>query len=185
MKLNKRSKRPNFLIPEILLQELPKPLHGITPRFIMGGKMWNKKKNAAALKNNYCCWVCGVNVNDTEPKRLEGAPVFFVVEETKRVIFRDVAALCKKCNSFLNLSILWKMEKRGLCKKELIEQIILHGDNFVDVVKKIENINVMFAVNDFKNWRYFFDGIEYYSRFDSLEEYNAFFNAKEVIKNGY
>ena len=179
MKPNKIHKRPCFIKPEILLQELPKPLHTITPRFILGGKEWRKLKNIAAAQNNFCCWGCGVNINETQTfKRLEGAPVFVVEEKYKIVYHRDVAALCYKCNSFLNISKVKSMEAQGLYEKGFSEEIVLHGSALVNVLEKIENINVMNSQNDFANWCYNFNGVEYFSRFNDVCEYNTFFKPK-------
>lgn len=180
MKLNKVTKRPMFVRPEILLQELPKPLHTITPRFIMGGDKWSKAKRQAAASNNYCCWCCGVNINDTTPNRLEGSPIIHTEFEWKIVYFRGVAAVCYKCNSFINLSSVRITEQKGLRESGFSQTIIHHGAALVNVLQKIENINNAYAINDFKNWRYNFDGVEYSSRFDSNDDYNAFFNLKKV-----
>lgn len=180
MKLNKVTKRPMFVRPDILLQELPKPLHTITPRFIMGGHKWNKAKRQAAANNNYCCWCCGVNINDTTPSRLEGAPIIHIDYEFKIVYFRGVAAVCYNCNSFINLSGVKLSEEKGLRPVGFSQAIIQHGAALVNVLQKIENINTAYAINDFKNWRYNFDGVEYFSRFDNVFDYLAFFNLQKV-----
>jgi hypothetical protein len=179
LKFKTPTKHPSFSKPELLLQELPKPLHTITPRFILGNSEWKRLKQKASLDNNYCCWCCGVNVNDTTPQRLEGAPIFHVEYEYKMVYFRGVAAVCYMCNQFLNLrKVIDSAVKHN--NTETLFQIRLHGDALVNVVDKLINIFNASQINDFQNWRYNFNGVEYFSPFKNVDEYNAFFNVKKV-----
>ena len=39
---------------------IPKPLHGMNPRSILGKEWWDIKRREAYATHNYCCWACGI-----------------------------------------------------------------------------------------------------------------------------
>jgi len=59
--LKKASKFSLVLRPSLLLcPNIPKPLHGVAPRELLGSKWWNETRQAAYVSTAYHCSACGV-----------------------------------------------------------------------------------------------------------------------------
>lgn len=60
--------------PGILLQpNIPKPLHGLNPRSVLGKDWWDWQRHEAYKKFGFRCWACGVHQWRAEYHRwLEG-----------------------------------------------------------------------------------------------------------------
>lgn len=92
---------PKVLQPELLGQaNVPKPLHGINPRTIMGKAAWTAFRRSILAKQNYCS-ACGI----------ENVP-FDLHEDYKTDYNKKYAKiekyvlLCKDCHSFIHSGLL-------------------------------------------------------------------------------
>lgn len=89
---------PLYTRPELLLHpQIPRPMHGVSPRNIMGQDWWDEQRRAVYAGNNHCCWACG----DDGP--LEAHECYDVDYERARMTFKEVVALCSDCHTFIHL----------------------------------------------------------------------------------
>src|SRR3990167_9396936 len=87
---------PNFTNPAILLHpNIPKPMHGVNPRTIMGQEWWDEQRQRAYEENNFCCWACGVHKSQAAyHKWLEAHECYEIDYIAGRMYMRIIVALC-------------------------------------------------------------------------------------------
>ncbi len=99
------------LHPEILMHpNIPKPLHEVNPRNIMGQAAWDVIRKEAYASTNYHCIACGVHKSEAKG----------------RVEIDRIIPLCHYCHNFIHsgrLSMILGKEKE---EDEVIE-ILEHG----------------------------------------------------------
>jgi hypothetical protein len=116
--------------PKILTQpNIPKPLHGVNPRTILGEAWWQKQREQAKQRSQNHCAACGGGPNS---KALKGKPwlecheVYDFNYKKGRVTFKEVVALCHYCHNFIHsgrLAMIGGKEKSW----DEIQKILEHG----------------------------------------------------------
>jgi hypothetical protein len=120
-KIKLPSTKPKFTRPYILSQApVPKPLHGLTPRKMLGKEWWDKERLEAKQKNNFCCHACGVH--ESQVKWLEGHEQYSVNFRKKLVTYKSTVSLCPDCHAFIHSGRTMALNN----EKETI-RIIRHG----------------------------------------------------------
>jgi hypothetical protein len=114
--------------PEILTHpNIPKPLHGLNPRSILGKEWWDKTRFEAQRRTNYTCSACGVKKSEAKKHQwLEGHEYFDINYKTGVCEVKSIEPLCHYCHNFIHsgrLSIIINNEKTI---KEVID-ILEHG----------------------------------------------------------
>ena len=99
---------PVPLEPQLLLApNVPKPLHGLAPRVILGQAWWDKTRRAAYKQTNYHCLACGVHkTRATYHAWLEGHEVYSVNYELGRAKYVRSVALCQFCHNSIHDGLL-------------------------------------------------------------------------------
>ncbi len=116
------------LQPEILSHpNIPKPLHEVNPRSIMGEAEWDKVRQEAYASTDYHCIACGIHKTQAKgPKWLE-AHEFYKMDYTNgRVEVEKIIPLCHYCHNFIHsgrLSMIIDKEK----DEEEVADILKHG----------------------------------------------------------
>jgi hypothetical protein len=122
-------KDPPRMRPEILLQpNIPKPLHGLAPRTVLGGEWWEATKfNALLLAGGYCR-ACGVNVAALgRGFRLECHEVYKIDYKRGRMYYQETLAICSDCHEYIHDGRLWcLLQKKQITKREY-NLVMKHG----------------------------------------------------------
>ena len=103
-----------MLSPELLTHpNIPKPLHGITPRDILGKAWWDQQRQIAYRERHYHCWACGVHKSQAAYYQwLEGHESYDIDYVHGIVTLREIVALCHACHSFIHIKPLPKVVVR-------------------------------------------------------------------------
>lgn len=90
--------------PEILqMPNIPKPLHGLNPRVIMGEKKWGLTRQEVYKSTNYKCSACGVDKYKAKKHQWLEAHELFDIDYNKGIAsFVEIVPLCHFCHSFIH-----------------------------------------------------------------------------------
>lgn len=96
--------KPLELKPELLTQpNIPKPLHGLSPRTIMGRYKWDLLRVEIYKKYHNRCIVCGVSkLSAKRYKRLEAHENWDINYTTGICAVKSIEPLCNFCHSFIH-----------------------------------------------------------------------------------
>jgi len=189
-----------FPRPELLQHEnIPKPLHGMNPRTILGRMWWDKKRQEAYAKEKYHCWACGVHKSEAKYHRwLEGHENYDINYETGCVRLIEITALCHSCHNFIHSGRMYMMVQQGEIKLSKMIDIMEHGltilkrnnltpsDSTKIICKMLTELEIKvqneMSFADWQDWHIIFDGKKYYSKFRDINEWRDFYSRerKEV-----
>jgi len=126
-------KRPRYKdrLPGLLAHpNLPKPMHGLNPRTVLGRGWWDKQRKAAYAEREFHCWACGVHKLDAEVKQwLEGHEEYDIDYQKGRMTFKRVVALCHLCHNFIHSGRLAALLDSGEITQKFFNQVMKHGLN--------------------------------------------------------
>lgn len=187
---------PLELHPEILMHpNIPKPLHGVNPRTIMGQNAWDKLRKEVYASTSYRCIACGVHQSQAKgPKWLEAHEFYKIDYGAGRVEIEKIIPLCHYCHNFIHSGRLQMIEGKEKDKDEIIE-ILEHGfkilaDNNLPAFYGTLQVASYFDANTYGvtaatvpdgevpnwgDWRLIWDG----------EEYEPIYKTYEQWKNRY
>lgn len=124
----------------ITMPNVPRPLHGMPPRKIMGQANWDKMRKRCYYNAGYKCEACGA-----EPERggLDAHELYDIDWVNGTSTFVRCVALCKKCHSFIHSGRLITLYKQNnpLYTKEYLLSVVEHG------FKLIHEQNVKYNTN--------------------------------------
>lgn len=184
--------------PEILTHpNIPKPLHGIAPRTIMGEDWWNKTRQEAYASTDYHCVACGVHKTDARVHQWLEAHEYWTINYKKGVCeVKSIEPLCHYCHNFIHSGRLAKIINNEKTKKEIVEILehgfkVLNNNNlkcFPGTLSLANRLGVeTYGVEAYKipksnikwsEWKLIFLGKEYYSKFRDLDDWKNFYSRK-------
>lgn len=191
---NGSGKRKSNYIPDprvLLMPNIPKPLHGLNPRTILGNTWWNKTKAKAFKETRNHCKGCGVHKDKAEIKKgLEGHEQYRVNYKTGRMTYLNTIPLCYCCHNYVHYGRLEMLLLSKKITREHYYRILDYGDMTLMIwglSKKIDNIPDRIPWN---NWRLILKGKAYKPLFKSFKEWeehyilpeNRQLDAKKVVK---
>ena len=97
-------------VPLITMPNVPRPLHGLPPRKIMGDTMWTRVRKRCYFDAGYKCEICGV---DPPKGQLHAHELYSYdyIEGTGK--FERCIAICKQDHDFIHSGRLITMYKNG------------------------------------------------------------------------
>lgn len=101
---------------------IPKPLHGINPRTIMGKRAWELYKTNAKIKTNFSCACCG-----TVTSKLELHENYDIDYEKGVMNVNSMEPLCNYCHMFIHSGLLLVFLNNGTFSKQKVVNILEHG----------------------------------------------------------
>lgn len=119
----------SFPRPELLLHpNIPKPLHGLNPRTIMGEVKWYEVRRVAYARHGFHCFACGVaKAQAAYHKWLEAHEDYSVDYERGRVEIREIVALCHACHNFIHSGRMLAMASKSDVPASRVWEILQHG----------------------------------------------------------
>lgn len=116
-------------MPHILEQpNIPRPLHGLNPRALMGKTKWDVMRRQVYRKHGYTCAACGVRAGEAKIRTgMEAHEHFRIDYGARRMTLIDMQPLCHACHSFVHSGLL---EVRLAARKvsgETVATILGHG----------------------------------------------------------
>lgn len=162
--------------PEILLHpNIPKPLHGLAPRTILGEEWWNEERQKAYAQNNYHCWACGVHKLDAKYHRWLEAHEYYEIDYPKGTMtFVETVALCHSCHNYIHCGRLQKLFDRGEISYEKFRDILRHGDNILAANKLVRH-DPPKTCAPWGKWRLVLDGKKYKGKFKDFDSWKKFY----------
>lgn len=177
------SKRP-FPDPSILLHpQIPKPLHLLNPRTILGDGWWQEVRKEAYLRHGFCCHACGVLKYEAKHRQwLEAHEMYDIDYITGKVEFLEVVALCHFCHNFIHQGRLVSLLEKSVISFGFYDSIMNHGDSVLakagiprdahdQMVDLLRDLGKLCAWEDY---HLVIDGVDYGQRFKSREEWEQY-----------
>lgn len=185
------------LYPEILMHpNIPKPLHEVNPRNIMGQEAWDVVRKEAYASTNYHCIACGVHKSEAKGHQWLEAHEFYDIDYGMgRVEIKKIIPLCHYCHNFIHsgrLSMIMGDEK----SRDEVMDILEHGfkilaDNNLNAFAFTLTFAHEIDANTFgvpasplpdgevpawEDWRLVWDGVEYPPKYPTYQAWQARFS---------
>ncbi len=170
------------LRPEVLLlPQIPKPLHGLAPRVILGNTWWNKIRQEAYRSTNYHCVSCGVHKTATKgPRWLEAHEVYKTDYELLRLYFLEAVPLCHFCHNFIHCGRLQALLDQGKITQQKFVSVIQHGERVLARAGLIKSKPYEGSfVENWSKWRLVLGRKMYRPLWKSEQEWLKHFECKE------
>ncbi len=163
--------------PQILLApNIPKPLHGLSPRTIMGQEWWDIERKKAYEDAEYHCEACGVAKQDAEYHQwLEAHEVYSYDYRKGSATFVRLVALCHSCHNFIHSGRMEMLVRAGTIDAEKRAAILKHGRAVLRAAGLRKRMPAPKHVAPWSEWHLIFDGESYPTKFDSYEAWEAFY----------
>lgn len=170
---------------------IPKPLHGLNPRTIMGKDAWDRTRQEVYKSTDYCCAACGVHKSEAKfYQRMEAHEIFDIDYSAGTATLVEIVPLCHFCHSFIHSGLLRVMARKKQVSAEHVRNVLRHG---VSVMKRgngkmffgtailcdlvsvsREGVDIMpppRSMADWGKWRMIWNGVERKGPFKSFKEW--------------
>lgn len=115
--------------PEILLHpNIPKPLHGLNPRTIMGIEWWDVERRKAYASTDFHCAACGVHKSKAIIHQWLEAHEYYRFHYSLGMIeIEKIIPLCHACHNYIHSGRLMKIVLKKEISRDTFWQIVRHG----------------------------------------------------------
>jgi len=162
------------LNPGLLLHpNIPKPLHTVNPRSVLGRKWWDIHRQTSYADKDYHCHACGVHKEEAKFKKwLEGHEHYDINYKTGEVKFVKVVALCHSCHNYIHNGRMQALLEQGVITRIRFNQIQKHGELVLRLAgHKIFRPSYPAQSEDVRwdDWHMVIEGKKYYSPFKDYD----------------
>jgi len=173
-----RKPKPVLVLrPELLLCEnVPKPMHCVAPRNVLGSVWWNQTRQVAYESTSFHCLACGVWKHNAEYRQwLEGHEYFSVDYKAGRMTYIETVPLCHLCHNAIHSGRLAALLEKGQISHVKFAAIIRHRDAILKAagLTLAPEYNGPFA--PWSSWRLVLFGKEYPPKYATREEWESAF----------
>jgi uncharacterized protein (DUF983 family) len=151
--------------PEILVHpNIPKALHGIAPRVIMGKEWWDIERHKAYEKAGQKCEACGTARADAWPNRWLEAHEEYEYKPNGHLVFKGLVCLCPACHRFIHSGLLELHRRSGEISENLYQMIQAYGDHIIrtnDLLREYISRHDWCEDIAWQDYRIVFNGEEY------------------------
>lgn len=168
------------LRPEVLLcSNVPRPMHGVAPRVVLGAKWWNETRRDAYKKAAYHCIACGVHKSKARGHQwLEGHELYNVDYSKGLMVYLETVSLCHYCHSYIHDGRMLGLIEKGQYRHDKYKRVMQHGDQVLRdaglkrlTYREREEIVVDMALNgklaEWSKWRLVIEKKKYKPKFKS------------------
>ena len=122
-------------VPLITMPNVPRPLHGLPPRKIMGNATWNHVRKRCYFDAGYKCEICGA---DPPKGQLHAHELYTYDWKEGTGSFDRCIAICKQDHDFIHSGRLITMYKNGnpLCPKSYVLSVVEKGFKLISEYNK-------------------------------------------------
>lgn len=160
--------------PGLLLHpNIPKPLHGMSPRELMGDEWWDFTRQWVYANAGFRCQCCGV------PKRealyhawLEAHETYQYDYENGIATVNEIVALCHACHNYIHSGRLLILAQTGEIAFSKYEHIMQRGDAILKEAG-LKKPQPPARIAEWDRWRIVIAGREYKTRWPSYEAWEA------------
>ena len=185
--------------PDLLsMPNIPKPLHGLNPRTIMGKTKWDTKRQEIYASTDYHCAACGVHKYDAKFHTwLEAHEIFDIDYPNSVAHLIEIVPLCHACHMFIHSGLLAIQHRKGNISSKKARRVLRHGADVLRTGKgrifpytlkmcKIAKIdttgltptNIPSIINPWKTWKMKWDGEVYQPKFKSMKDWKMHYDAR-------
>jgi hypothetical protein len=169
---------------------IPKPLHGLNPRTLMGEEWWNYHRHIAYARYDYRCIGCGKHKASVPgPKWLEAHENYEYDYEKGRAHIISIEPVCHYCHNFIHtgrLQMIMGKEKTVDEVKAILQygfdvlkgsglQVFPFTMDFAHDLKvktyDVDAYEIPISTVPWEDWRLIVDGVEYKPLFASHDEW--------------
>lgn len=152
--------------PRILLApNIPKPLHGIAPRVVLGQAWWDTQRKLAYENAGQKCEACGTTRSQAWPKPwLEAHETYDYDYSHGRLTFVRLVCLCPACHMFIHSGRLNMLLDQGEITEALYERVVEHGLSIIRkarLTRQYEHRHDSDIDVPWEDWRMVINGKEY------------------------
>lgn len=182
--------------PEILsMPNIPKPLHGLNPRTIMGREAWDVKRKEIYASTQYHCAACGVHKSEAKKHRwLESHELFEIDYEAAKAFLVEIVPLCHFCHAFIHSGLTRVRARKKQISAQDVRDILTHGCNvlrqgsssiFIGTSQLCQLVNVDCSdikcqslpdhIGKWSDWRMVWNGEEYKGKLHSFQAWKRYY----------
>ena len=187
----KKLVKKSLLRPEILTHpNIPKPLHGLNPRNILGKVWWDNTRFKAQQKYDYKCACCGVPKQEAKKHQWLEGHEYFKSHDNGIWEVIEIVPLCHYCHNFIHSGRLFSLFEKDVISLKEIKEVLSHGFSIlsknnlkcfsgtfavaehigIDTLKVLPD-NRKLPLLSWNDYKLKLDGVLYDSNFDSYEDW--------------
>ena len=171
------------------MPNIPKPLHGMNPRTIMGQSAWDVKRREVYASTGHHCAACGVHkLQAKKLQRMEAHEIHTINHRAGWAEVTEIVPLCHFCHAFIHSGLTRMRARKKEIKASEVRAIMEHGCEVLrrsasgifpgtaelcDLVKVDRSLIPVSPMPkrmaEWSKWRLIWDGKEYRGKFKSFE----------------